>query len=79
MYIIRYVIIGVSCIPLALMATLFLAPFWKWLEVVVGVESIGHSGPAEWCYFAIYGILLFSIFMVLRRKKRGINSPNKAN
>jgi hypothetical protein len=38
--------------------TLLLIPFWGWLEANLGVESIGHSGPAEWCYVVTFVALL---------------------
>ena len=27
-------------------------------DMMFGIESIGHSGPAEWCYLASYIIIL---------------------
>lgn len=36
--------------PVALIATWLLAPFWRWFEALTGVEALGHSGPADWCY-----------------------------
>ncbi|HYC33444.1 MAG TPA: hypothetical protein VEB59_14245 [Gemmatimonadales bacterium] len=38
------------CIPLAAVLTLALLPLWSWLEATRGIESVGHSGPAAWCY-----------------------------
>lgn len=40
--------------PVALLGTLLLLPFWRWLEESSGLESIGHSGPASWCYVVVY-------------------------
>jgi hypothetical protein len=40
------------------MATLALLPFWSWLEASTWVESVGHSGPAEWCYVVTFVVLL---------------------
>jgi len=45
------------CLPLSLIATFFLLPFWSWLEANYGVESVGHSGPAEWCYVTVYLVM----------------------
>ena len=45
-----------SGIPLSIGATLLMWPFWKWLERTTGLEAAGHSGPAEWCYLAIFVI-----------------------
>ncbi|GAA6142629.1 hypothetical protein [Hydrogenophaga sp. 5NK40-0174] len=48
----------VLALPLALVTTIALMPAWSWLEASAGIESVGHSGPAGWCYVAVY--LLFS-------------------
>ena len=40
--------------PVSLVITLILTPFWRWLESHTGLESIGHSGPAEWCYLGVF-------------------------
>lgn len=37
-------------VPAGIVATIFLHPFWSWLETTAGVECVGHSGPAAWCY-----------------------------
>jgi hypothetical protein len=37
-------------LPAGIILTFALAPFWSWLEATTGIESIGHSGPADWCY-----------------------------
>jgi hypothetical protein len=48
------VTIGVALVSLAagVVGTLMLLPLWRWLEAATGIESIGHSGPAAWCYAA---------------------------
>jgi hypothetical protein len=43
--------------PFSVVATILLLPLWSWVEASFGIESVGHSGPAEWCYAVIY--LLF--------------------
>ena len=54
--------IGVLICTLALPTSFFITfltfPFWRWLESATGIESFGHSGPAEWCYWLVYGILV---------------------
>jgi hypothetical protein len=45
-------------LPVAIVATIMLVPFWSWLERVSGVETIGHSGPADWCYLAVYLLMV---------------------
>lgn len=46
--------------PLSIVATILLFPFWSWFEATTGIESAGHSGPAEWCYVAAF-LILFAI------------------
>jgi hypothetical protein len=48
-------ILGV-CLPLSFVAGIVTFPFWSWLENRFGIEAVGHSGPAEWCYWTIYGL-----------------------
>jgi hypothetical protein len=57
------------CVPLAFIATLLLLPFWRWLEMTYGIESIGHSGPAQWCYLAAYAGLLAVAGMIWRYRR----------
>lgn len=58
------------CFPAAFMLTLFLLPVWSWFEAAYAIESVGHSGPADWCFWLVYGVLVaISIAALLRRKK----------
>ena len=41
-------------LPVSVLVTLLLLPLWRWLEQHVGIESVGHSGPAEWCFAATF-------------------------
>lgn len=54
----RGVLIGLAIVlaamPIAVVATIAALPVWSWLETATGVESIGHSGPAAWCYMVTY-------------------------
>ena len=52
--------------PVSIMATLLLLPLWRWVEASSGFESIGHSGPAEWCYFAVFALVALSSLLALR-------------
>jgi hypothetical protein len=49
--------------------TVLLVPLWSWLDAGTGIESIGHSGPASWCYAATSGAL-FGGWMMLRIWRR---------
>jgi len=57
------------CALLGLGLTFLLWPLWSWIEAVTGVESIGHSGPATWCY-VVTTLTLFAAWLGWRRKRR---------
>jgi hypothetical protein len=44
-------------IPVAVLITIRLAPLWSWIEATYHIESIGHSGPADWCFEAVYAVV----------------------
>lgn len=56
--------------PLAAVTTLALLPFWSWLEARFGIEAVGHSGPADWCYAVAYvaWVALIAGGLLLRRR-----------
>jgi hypothetical protein len=57
--------------PASILLTLLLLPFWRWLEQSQGIESVGHSGPAEWCYAAVFVacvVLLGSLYALRVRR-----------
>jgi hypothetical protein len=60
--------------PAGIVLTLLLLPFWSWLEASYAVESVGHSGPAEWCYMTVYVLLVITGGLVValsyRRRAR---------
>ena len=53
----RLGLVAVIALPLAVLITFVLFPFWSWLEKTWGIESVGHSGPAEWCFIASFGFI----------------------
>jgi hypothetical protein len=62
----------VIAVPLTLIATFLLYPLWSWLDVIAGIESLGHSGPANWCYESVYLVLVIAgVRYVLRKKLAG--------
>lgn len=64
-------LIAVIALPVAVVGTFLLTPLWRWLEARTGIESIGHSGPADWCFVAIYlVILLVTLGVWLGRRAR---------
>ena len=54
------IVIGivVGTLPAAFLITFLLAPLWSWIEATNGIESIGHSGPADWCFYLVWFLLL---------------------
>jgi len=55
--------------PLTVLVTFLLYPFWSWLDVIGGIESLGHSGPANWCYELVYLVLVVTGIRYVLRKK----------
>jgi hypothetical protein len=41
------------------------APFWGWFEAKTGIESLGHSGPADWVFAFIFALCFMFFFVVL--------------
>lgn len=58
-------------VPLRILATILLLPFWSRFEASTGIESVGHSGPAEWCYALLFLLLAASLVLLSLVKKRG--------
>ena len=62
----------VIAMPLTLIVTFLLYPLWSWLDVIAGIESLGHSGPANWCYESVYLVLVIvGVRYTLRKKLAG--------
>ena len=49
--------IAAVCLPAAFILTFLLMPLWSWIEATYKIESVGHSGPADWCFWAVYALL----------------------
>jgi hypothetical protein len=49
-------LILVLALPVAAVLTWLLSGFWDWFELRSGIESVGHSGPAGWCYCAVFAV-----------------------
>ena len=63
----------VASIPVSFLLTLMLLPLWRWIERVYALESLGHSGPAAWCYLATYAccVSLVGFGYLLTSRKGG--------
>jgi len=53
---VRGLVILVLCVPLSAVTTLLLLPLWNALENHWQIESVGHSGPADWCFIVVYAL-----------------------
>ena len=51
--------IALISVPISLFVTFLLIPLWAWVEAKTEIESIGHSGPAEWCFVLVYAFFIF--------------------
>ena len=54
----RHLVAGVGIllisIPLSVATTLAMTPVWQWFEDRFEIESVGHSGPADWCFLLMF-------------------------
>jgi uncharacterized membrane protein YedE/YeeE len=53
--IVAIVLIGA---PVTFAATIALLPLWSMIERRYGIESVGHSGPSDWCFWVVFGVYL---------------------
>lgn len=65
------VMIFMAAAPFAFVAAAVLSPLWSWIEASTGLESMGHSGPATWCYLATWIALSALGLLVWRAALRG--------
>jgi hypothetical protein len=67
----------VLALPLSALVTIFILPLWSWLEAITGIEAVGHSGPAVWCYLLVLAIVAagaaLALILRLRRRARAGN------
>ena len=65
-----YVSVALGSLPISFIVTILLFPLWSWVEKRFGIESVGHSGPAEWCYWVMTMVIFISIVSVDASRKR---------
>lgn len=54
----------VVCAPIAFIVTFLMSPFWGWYEARTGIESLGHSGPSDWCFELTYAVVAVAAVVV---------------
>ena len=74
-YIITFFVILLVSAAASVAATIALLPLWSWIEASTGIESVGHSGPAEWCYISTFvavlsGSIIAVLFLFLRKGRK---------
>lgn len=62
--------LALACLPAAFVLTIVLLPVWRWIETRYGIESVGHSGPADWCFELVYALLAMTGSVALWRWDR---------
>jgi hypothetical protein len=58
-------VIVVIGLPITFAATFGLTPVWSMVELRYGIESVGHSGPSDWCFGLVFGVYLCLAAMVV--------------
>ena len=66
------VALALAAVPAAFIVTLLLYPFWSWIEAIYRIESVGHSGPADWCFVVVYGVFLVVLWPLWRGWRRRV-------
>ena len=61
---------AVAVVIVSIATTFWLHPFWSWLQRATGVESLAFHCPAEWCFFAVYGVLVAAAIVIRSRVTR---------
>lgn len=59
-----------ACVPLTFVITFATLPLWSWVERSLGIEAVGHSGPADWCFELVYGVTVTVVGAILLRRYR---------
>jgi len=57
-----------ASIPVALLATILAMPLWRAVESQFGIESVGHSGPASWCFLSVYALFAAGGILLVRKR-----------
>ena len=78
-YALGAVAIALACLPLSVVVTWWMSPFWNWLGGVAGVRLVNHAGPVLWCYLAVLALCVallagggvFLLRLVLNRDAPG--------
>ena len=68
--VVRILLVALIAIPVAIVLALVMLPVWRWFEASTDIESIGHSGPATWCFVATY-VMAFLVGILIPIRSKG--------
>jgi hypothetical protein len=58
-----------ASLPLVFVLGFATAPFWGWFEARTGIESLGHSGPADWCFGLLLALAWTGVLLAFLRRR----------
>lgn len=70
-HVLSAVALALAAFPLGAITAFFLWPFWGWFEARTGIESLGHSGPANWAFEVTWGLWAAGLVILYARRVRG--------
>ena len=53
-------------VPVTFAVTIALLPLWSAIGARYGIESVGHSGPADWCFWTVFVVYLLAALAIAR-------------
>jgi hypothetical protein len=59
------------CLPVAVLLTLILLPFWSRVGAALGIAAVGPAGPAAWCFVVVYVVLAAIATVIMLLSWRG--------
>jgi hypothetical protein len=75
----KHLLIAVVSLPMGFVAGFIAAfvtwPFWGWFENASGIESLGHSGPADWVLEFLFVLCSAAVFGILEWVSRSKDAP----
>jgi hypothetical protein len=68
---IAYALLLLIALPVSAVVTLTALPLWNFVERRTGIESVGHSGPAGWCFCVTYTVFIAVVVALLLVRRGG--------
>jgi hypothetical protein len=77
-HLVATIVVVLVSLPLSVVLTLTMMPAWRWIEERYGIESIGHSGPADWCFMIVFAVCTLATGGVYVAGLRGVRRDTSA-